>query len=62
LRIYDEGRFISMELGKYCKEDRIEYACSVMPSCNNSCGQKRLSYLVTQSPSIAKDKKIQEAV
>jgi hypothetical protein len=58
LRIYDEGRFISMELGNYCKEVGIERACSVMPSCNNSCGKKQLCYLVNRSPSVAKDWKI----
>jgi hypothetical protein len=39
-RIYDEGKFISMELGKYCKEVENEYACSLMPSCSNTCGHK----------------------
>jgi hypothetical protein len=62
LIIYDEGRFISMEHGKYCKEARIEYACSVMPSCSNSCGQKQFCYFVTRSPSVAKDWKISEEV
>jgi hypothetical protein len=55
LRINDEGSFISMELGNYCKESRIESTCSIIPSCNNSCGKKRLCYLVTRSPSVAKD-------
>jgi hypothetical protein len=62
LRIYDEGRFISMELRNYCKEVGIEKACLVMPSCNNSCGKKGLCYLVSRSPSVAKDWKIPEEV
>jgi hypothetical protein len=47
LRIYDEIRFISMEFANYCKEYRIEREFSIMPSCTNSCGKKRLCYMVT---------------
>ena len=62
LRIYDEDRFISIELRNYCKEPRIERACSVMLSCSNSCEKTSLCYLVNWSPSIAKDWKILEEV
>jgi hypothetical protein len=62
LTIYDEGKFISMELGKYWKEVGIEKECLLMSSCSNSCGDERLFYLVTWSPSIAKDRKVQEEV
>jgi hypothetical protein len=62
LRIDDGGRFTSLEFGNYCKEVGIEGACSVMPSCNKSCGQKWLCYLVNRSPSVAKDWKILEEV
>jgi hypothetical protein len=54
LRIYDEGRLISMDLENYCKEARIERALLVMPSFNNSCGQQWFCSLVTQSPSVEK--------
>jgi hypothetical protein len=40
LRIDDEGGFTSLEFGNYCKESRIEGACSVMPSFSKSCGRR----------------------
>jgi hypothetical protein len=62
LRIYDEGRFISMELRNCCKEARIKGAYLVMSSCNNSYGKKRLCYLLNWSPSVEKDSNLSKEV
>jgi hypothetical protein len=62
LSVYDEGKFISMELGNYYKEVGMERACSVVTSYSNSSGQRRMCYLVTRLPLVAEEWKILEEV
>jgi hypothetical protein len=62
LRIDDGRRFTSLEFGNYCKEVGIKGVCSVMPSCNKTCGKKQSCYLVNWSLLVAKDWRIPEGV